>query len=360
MKVAIFGPFHHHPSPGGVEQHVFYLADSLEKLGVEIERWSWKIEKNCGNIKKLELPYFGSALNTDADIIHMHTSVGVVFSYFSGLDKFKGKKITTIHAFHKPELESSVLMKIFGYTLSKPYIYALKKIENNIAVSRYTKEESEKRGVPIKAVIGNGIKLSEFKNVCVNEELECDVILVARLTKQKGIYEFIKAFSGSPYKAMIVGHGEPMIEKKIWKICKDKNIKLILRPKREILLSAIKSSKVLAMPSVHETFGIVGLEAMALGKPVVVYDVAGGPLDYVKSGHNGLVVSGKPTALRIGVKRILEDNELLKKMSKNALKTAKKYEWSIVAEKIKKMYESVLDDGPELYYRNRKKQKKSK
>ena len=120
------------------------------------------------------------------------------------------------------------------------------------------------------------------------------------------------------------------------------------------MLKEIKSSRILVMPSRHETFGIVGLEAMALGKPVIVYDEAGGPLDYVKNGHNGMVVSARPEALRIAANELLEDEELLNEMGKNALETAKKNSWKEVAERVKEFYKSLLEkNGPALFYRNR-------
>jgi glycosyltransferase involved in cell wall biosynthesis len=132
------------------------------------------------------------------------------------------------------------------------------------------------------------------------------------------------------------------MERRVKELCEKGGIKLLLNASREETLSAIKSSKVLAMPSKHETFGIVGLEAMALGKPVVVYEEAGGPLDYIKHGKNGLVVDSYPASLNGGCSALIKDDKFRKELSNNAVKTAQGHGWGAVAEKIENFYSSVL------------------
>lgn len=342
MKVAMFGPFYEEPVPGGVEQHVYHLSNALEKHGVEVERWSWKIPRDINGIRKFSLFDMKKALwGSEADLVHLH-STAIAFSSFSGLAKFTRKTVATIHAFHQPETESSLRLKMMGHVLSSPYISALRKIRNNIAVSEYARKEADAKGVPVKAVIGSGIDFEAFQNIAWSPELESDVILVARLNAQKGVFDFIEAFSNSSIKAMIVGYGEPAMEKKVKELCEKGGIKLFLHASREETLSAIKSSKILAMPSKGETFGIVGLEAMALGKPVIVYDEAGGPLDYVRNGVNGLVVESSPGALRKWSSSLLGNEGLCKTLSKNALKTAQENGWGRVAGKVENFYELTL------------------
>ncbi len=342
MKVAMLGPFYPELKEGGVEHHVKYLADSLEKEGVEVERWSWKVQKDEAGIRKLNLLGIGKCFQeTDADLAHFH-STATAFSYFSGLGRFEKHSVATIHAFFHPELESGIRMKLVGWGLSRPYSAALKRIKNNITVSSFAKKEAEERGVPVKKIIGSGIPLEELKQAKSSEDLGSDVVLVARLNAQKGVFDFIKAFSNSGVRATVVGYGENRMEEKVKGLCKQGGIRCLIRTKREETLSALKSSKVLAFPSRNETFGIVCLEAMALGKPVVVYKGAGGPLDFVKDKENGLVVDNSPESLKTGVTDLLADAKLLSALSKNAAKTAGEYDWSIVAEKVREFYEEVL------------------
>ncbi|MFH1470370.1 MAG: glycosyltransferase family 4 protein [Candidatus Micrarchaeota archaeon] len=340
MKVAMLGSFYPGPKEGGVEQHVYHLSASLEKLGVEVERWSWKAEGR--GIRKLGLLGIRGALGkSDADLAHFH-STATAFSYFTGIGKYSGKSVSTMHAFFHPEMEASPRLKAISHLLSYPYKQALKRIRNNIAVSTYAKKEAEGYGIPVGAVIGSGIPLGEIKKTKPNPEHESEVVLVARLNNQKGVFDFIEAFSNSETNAAVFGYGDKGAEERTKRLCERGGIKCTIRAKRGETLSAIASSKVLAFPSKNETFGIVGLEAMALGKPVVVYDEAGGPLDYIKDKYNGLVVRSNPNGLKGGVASILGDRSFLKKLSKNAEGTAKEHDWPIAARKVKSFYESAL------------------
>lgn len=353
MKVAMFGPFTEVPAAGGVEQHVHHLADSLEKIGVEVERWSWKAGMDGGKIKKCSLFGLKSAFDkTGADIIHLHSSA-IAFSAISGLGRFEGKAAATIHAFHNPAMESSLRYMIMGIALGPLYKSALRNTRN-IAVSEYTRKEAASYGIKTGEVIGSGVDLKEIEDTRPSEE-ESDAIIVARFNRQKGVMDFIEAFSGIAYNARIVGYGERSEEEKIAGIAAERAIKCTVRASRQEMLGAIKSSKLLAMPSKGETFGIVGLEAMAMAKPVIVYREAGGPLDYVKDGYNGMVISSSPRALRIAANRLLEDEEMYGKLSANALRSAKEHGWGKVARKVKEFYESLLreESGPSLYYRKR-------
>ncbi len=354
LKVAMVGPFHPEPAIGGVEQHVHHLSKALEKEGVEVERWSWKVPRSgSGKIRGCSLLSLGKVFaETDADLVHLHSSA-IAFSLPCGLGKYEGRAIATIHAFYEPMLEEGLRMKAMGFALGPMYEAALRKTRN-IAVSNYTKKEAEGRGIRVGAIIGSGISMEEIRGVEESRELESDILLVARLNKQKGVFDFIEAFSGIAYKCLIMGYGEKGAEERVKALASEKWIKFRIRPSREETLRAMKSTKVLAFPSRKESFGIVGLEAMAFGKPVIVYDEAGGPLDYVREGYNGRVVSSRPDALRIGAADMIEDEKLMGKMRANCIETAKAHSWEKVAKEVKAYYESVIEQrGPALFYRKR-------
>ncbi len=358
IKVAMVGPFHPEPAMGGVEQHVHHLANALERAGVGVERWSWKAPKEGvgsgeSRINWCSLFNLGEVFGkTHADIVHLH-STAIAFSALSGLGKFGGKTIATIHAFYDPKMESGVRMKILGVGLAPLYEAALKRT-HNIAVSTYAKRDAQVRGIRVEKVLGSGVPINEMEMVEEAGRLESDIILVARLNEQKGVFDFIDAFSSLAYKCTIAGYGTKDMERRITELAESVGIRCIIRPSRRETLSAIKSSKLLAFPSKNETFGIVGLEAMALGKPVVVYDEAGGPLDYITDGYNGRVVSSRPDALRIGASDLIENELLMGKMAENCRETAKAHSWENVAKEMKKYYESILEEpGPAVFYRKR-------
>lgn len=77
---------------------------------------------------------------------------------------------------------------------------------------------------------------------------------------------------------------------------------------RAELAACYAAAAVFAMPSAGEGFGIVFLEAMAFGKPVIAA-ACGGALDLVKDGVNGLLVPPRdPSALTVALRRLLQDD----------------------------------------------------
>ncbi len=106
------------------------------------------------------------------------------------------------------------------------------------------------------------------------------------------------------------------------------------------------ASDAVIMPSHYESFGMVALEAMACGTPVVASEV-GGLAYLVHDGINGFHVPDRdPTELAQKIQMLLEMPALRKELSVNAVTYARKYSWQSVAEKIVAVYEEVLTLSP--------------
>lgn len=87
--------------------------------------------------------------------------------------------------------------------------------------------------------------------------------------------------------------------------------------------------KVWFLASIEEGFGLPVLEAMACGC-VVVSTQCGGPADLIRDGYNGYFVEvGNYGGIVSKITEVLEDQALLDEMSKNAIKTSKKYSWEL-------------------------------
>jgi Glycosyltransferase len=91
-----------------------------------------------------------------------------------------------------------------------------------------------------------------------------------------------------------------------------------------------------------ETFGLVLVEAMASGVPVVAaYNE--GYINVIKDGENGILVNVKdPNNYAEALLKVLRDGSLRRKIIENGLKTAKEYSWEKVAERIEGVYLRVL------------------
>ncbi|MBI2059623.1 MAG: glycosyltransferase family 4 protein [Nitrospirae bacterium] len=103
---------------------------------------------------------------------------------------------------------------------------------------------------------------------------------------------------------------------------------------QEKLRDLYRSSAVLVLPSVQDGFGMVILEAMACGCPVIASTHTGGP-DVIRDGENGYVVPPRDAeALADRIERVLGSKGNRSRMSRGALKTALMFSWAGSAERL--------------------------
>jgi D-inositol-3-phosphate glycosyltransferase len=111
---------------------------------------------------------------------------------------------------------------------------------------------------------------------------------------------------------------------------------------QDALVGYYASAQAVIMPSHYESFGMVALEAMACGTPVIASEV-GGLAFLVRDGETGFHVPDRdPEALAEKLQLIINDPELRAKLGQRAAEYAQQYAWPVIAEKIMKVYESVL------------------
>jgi glycosyltransferase involved in cell wall biosynthesis len=96
-------------------------------------------------------------------------------------------------------------------------------------------------------------------------------------------------------------------------------------------------------PSIYEPFGIINLEAMACGAPVIASAV-GGIVEIVVEGKTGLLLeAGKPAQIAAAVRRLLDDPALARSMGEAGRRRAEEqFSWSSIARKTKAMYEGLV------------------
>jgi D-inositol-3-phosphate glycosyltransferase len=104
------------------------------------------------------------------------------------------------------------------------------------------------------------------------------------------------------------------------------------------------ASEAVVMPSHYESFGMVALEAMACGTPVVASEVGGLAFliqDEVTGYH---VPVGEPEALCDRLSLLLEDRNLHERMSKDAVIFSQEYAWENIAAKIVELYQKLMNN----------------
>jgi N-acetyl-alpha-D-glucosaminyl L-malate synthase BshA len=290
------------------------------------------------------------------DLIHAHWSLpqgflGILAKYF-----FKIPCVTTLHG-----------SDIFG--LRHPILRSLNKLAIDLADvctanSRATAKTAKRIGVRENLrIIPMGVdpkrfqKTTEVGDLKKKHKLDGEVILsVGRLIDLKGTDYLIKALPAvllrfPEARALIIGSGPR--KNHLLRLAKDlqieQNIVFIDQIPHTELIKYYSLADVFVLPSITnkmeetEGFGVVLLEAMACGLPVIGSDTGGIP-DIIKNGETGLLVRQKDSQdLGNQLIKLLTDADLRKKMIGNARNLIEaQFSWEVVAERFIEIYRDVL------------------
>jgi D-inositol-3-phosphate glycosyltransferase len=192
-----------------------------------------------------------------------------------------------------------------------------------------------------------------FKNI---------ILFVGRITKAKGLRILVKAFAkvknqfNEEIKLMVVGgdtsgvmhsEAESREKKHLKRLIKKLGLKedvIFLGPvNRELLPYIYSIADVCAVPSLYESFGLVAVEAMSCGTPVIASKV-GGLVHTVIDGYSGLhFLPGRSDQLAKAILKLITDSEKMKKIGVNArLRTAREFGLERTVKQIKSLYELLL------------------
>jgi D-inositol-3-phosphate glycosyltransferase len=178
------------------------------------------------------------------------------------------------------------------------------------------------------------------------------VIYVGRFEPLKGIERLLEAMSYLQRQrrmrlVIIGGDGRHTPEfKKLKKLCRDLRLDNIVgftgRIEQENLPSYYSAADVLVVPSYHESFGLVALESLACGTPVVATDV-GAMKNIIQEGKTGRVVAdANPYLLAKGIEEFLEGSAGLAEPVDSIRASVLKFDWSNIADAMIDEYRTVF------------------
>ena len=218
------------------------------------------------------------------------------------------------------------------------------------ALTKHMKKEIENKFKRKKVcVIPNGIEIEKFKNIKNKIEFQNNqdkvILFVGSLRPVKGVKYLIMALEKvikiyPNVKLIIIGHGDEY--SKLLNLVKQLNLNDYVKFEGEIsndrVLEYMSSSDLFVLPSLSEGFPNVILEAMAEGLPIISTNVKG--LDeMVKNNINGLLVKPKdPQDIAKKILKLINDENLRKKMSKNNINESTNYSWEKVIQKLENIY----------------------
>ncbi len=177
------------------------------------------------------------------------------------------------------------------------------------------------------------------------------ILFVGRLVYEKGAQVLINALpkilQKVNAKSVIVGSG--YMNEDLLSLAKESGLahKVFLTGfvDDETLRNLRACADVCVVPSLFEPFGIVALEAMAAGIPVVVSDT-GGLSEIVEHDVTGVkVYPNNPDSLAWGIARVLIDENYANLIKHNAYKKVQEeYDWNKIGQRTKAVYEAVLKE----------------
>ena len=175
------------------------------------------------------------------------------------------------------------------------------------------------------------------------------VLFTGRLVLYKGVNFLIDAASNLEAHVLIVGDGplRPMLQKKIETLGMQSRVRLLGRVSDAELSSLYSLADLFVLPSISptEAFGVVQLEAMAHGVPVVNTNLPSGVPSVSVHGVTGLTVPpGDAGALRDAIIAILSNDALRDEFSKNAQERVHLFSRSVVLDKMLCLYKELLPE----------------
>ena len=188
--------------------------------------------------------------------------------------------------------------------------------------------------------IPNGIDFKKIEGTEAAEE-ESDIIFVGRLIPHKNVDKLIEALALAKQRLpdvtlTIVGEGPE--KKALRKLAKDLDLERNIRfsgfaPENK-LFSYMKSSKMLALPSSREGFGMVVLEAKACGLPVLTVDEPRNASRHlVKDGKGDKVTELNPASIAKGILDLLEN-----RAAAGQKQGIERYDWRIITAEVEDAY----------------------
>ena len=188
------------------------------------------------------------------------------------------------------------------------------------------------------------------------------LLFVGRIEPLKGLDVLLEAivimrkkgvFHDSPFYLSVIGGDPPesaemMSEEmiRLQMLCEQYDlldlVTLLGKRSQDTLPYYYSSAKVVVVPSHYESFGMVALESMACGTPVVASDV-GGLAYLVQDGQTGFTVPvGDPEALADRLTQLLQDKALRERMGQQAASYARQYAWEKIVKRLKSIYAEML------------------
>jgi phosphatidylinositol alpha-mannosyltransferase len=340
--------------PGGVQGQVLGLARELRQLDVDVRivapcdgpppdativsvgpTVEWESNGSIAPISpgRSTARRTAEALRTlEPDVVHLHEPI-VPGPTVSALIGFNGPMVGTFHAagevpyqWLRPALRSLMMRLTFRVAVSES---ARETAAGNWTGAEYT-------------VLWNGIEIEPIAATAPAESPKPTVLFIGRHEPRKGLEVLLDAWDGIDRDArlQIVGVGPQSEELQRRAVGDVEWCGSITDAPRNALL---RGARVFCAPSLRgESFGVVLLEAMAAGAPIVASAIEGYQ-NVARSGRDALLVPpGDVAALRGALRRLLDDPALRGRLAESGRERAEQFSMRRLAERYLELYSRAL------------------
>jgi phosphatidylinositol alpha-mannosyltransferase len=370
MRIALVSAYDY-AHPGGVTDHVRHLAAGLRRRGHEVTVFapcsaSEVADRDADFIRvgrPFPIPAHGSVAritvsfhlmnrikhymrDSGFDVIHYHEPLMPVLPV-TALRFSETCNVGTFHAFARSNV---------GYYYGKPLLKRyVRRLHARIAVSNAARDFVERYFPGEYRVVPNGIDVKRFQGAMPLPELRdgmVNLLFVGRLEYRKGLGYLLRAFTQLKplypnLRLVIVGdgplrrwYGNFLARNQVADVVMTGYVPEEMKPRY------YASCDIFCSPATgDESFGIVLLEAMAAGKPIVATNIDGFR-GVVTHGREALLVDRKSKRqLAYALETLINGSQLRVDLAAAGVTTVQQYDWERVVDQVTDVYQLARDQA---------------
>ena len=377
MKIALVSPYDY-PYPGGVVRHIFYLDKEFRRLGHDI-RIIAACSDDVGDVPPQVIKVSGSIAHIPfAGSVARITLSPRIYRRVKKILKREQFDVIHLHEPLTPTLPLAVLRHVplspqsvvvgtfhaYRESMHPGYDYAkllfepfFGRLDGRIAVSEAVREYLTPYFPGDYRIIPNGIDLERFSDPALRsieqfDDGKLNILFVGRLEKRKGFKYLLQAFAQVKQavpeaRLMVVGAYDKEDKEPFVLYARQhrlRDVRFIGQVSEDDLPRYYRTCHVFCAPSTgFESFGIILLEAMAAGRPIVASDIDG-YRGVLADGEEGLLVQPEDERrLADALVRLLKDPALRERMGRQGQAKAANYVWQKVAHQVLDYYRELLE-----------------
>lgn len=359
----------YYPLPGGIPEHIHHLYLEMKKMGHTVHILTGKTFRDRTETSS-DIIRYGYSISVPANNSFSQISVGIsLFSQVKDLLSKEKYDIVHIHGSLAPTLPILTLLcsestnivtfhaahnRSIGYSaLKSPLSNVFRRIDGLIAVSKEAERSVSMYFPGDYRIIPNGVNISRFnpnsQRLGKYDDDRKNILFVGRHDPRKGIKFLYKAMDHiieemPEARLIVVGKG---LLKRYYRMSISERVRehIIIEDyvDYDLLPSYYSTADVFVSPATGgESFGIVLIEAMASGVPVVASRIRG-YRQVAKHRYNAYLVKPKDTReLAEGIMEVLRNEKLRKDMVANGFESVKQYSWNVVTKQVIDYYREIM------------------